>query len=83
LFNQTNETNQINTITVCGAGSLFSASGWRLSVIVLRSGACGAQLLSQRIQSLDLSDDALEGGLCCLSDAEGLGMPEDHKMRGR
>ena len=30
-----------------------------------------AQLQSQRNQSLDLSDNALEGGLCGLSDAEG------------
>jgi len=44
-----------------------------------------AQLLSQRNQSLDLSDDAPEGGLCCAVLCllqEGLGMPEDHIERG-
>lgn len=43
------------------------------------------QLLSQRNQSLDLSEDALEGSFCCVVFCplqERLGMPEDHIERG-
>lgn len=45
----------------------------------------GTQLLSQRNQSLNLSDDALESSLCSLIVdplQEGLRTPEDHIERG-